>query len=88
MRRAVAPLLLALAIVSPLLAQSSAGRDGANHEAASGPTRRTSSSLVTPVSLIGMRPVRPGGEKHEDARLFVPLHLPLQPRAGCDLRLR
>ena len=29
MRRAVAPLLLALAIVSPLLAQSAARRDGA-----------------------------------------------------------
>ena len=32
MRRSVAPLLLALAIVSPLLAQSAARRDGATHE--------------------------------------------------------
>jgi cholinesterase len=36
MRRSVAPLLLALAIVSPLLAQSAARRDGATHEATSG----------------------------------------------------
>ena len=49
MRRAVAPLLLALAIVSPLTAQSPAPRDGAAREArrdgatleaASGPTTR------------------------------------------------
>jgi phospholipase/lecithinase/hemolysin len=49
MRRAVAPLLLALAIVSPLTAQSparpggaarEARRDGATLEAASGPTTR------------------------------------------------
>ena len=38
MRRAIAPLLLALAIASPLLAQSAARRDGATREEASGPT--------------------------------------------------
>ena len=32
MRRAVAPLLLALTIISPLLAQSAARRDGATRE--------------------------------------------------------
>ena len=57
MRRAVAPLLLALAIVSPLLAQSAARRDGANHEAT--PDRRrgthgcTYSATVTRISAPG-----------------------------------
>ena len=46
MRRAVAPLLLALAIVSALLAQSAARRDGANHEATSGPTTRAARLYV------------------------------------------
>ena len=46
MRRSVAPLLLALAIVSPLLAQSAARRDGATHEATSGPTTRYSRLYV------------------------------------------
>jgi hypothetical protein len=42
MRRAVAPLLLTLAIVSPLVAQSAARRDSATREATSGPTTRYS----------------------------------------------
>lgn len=46
MRRAVAPLLLALVIVSPLVAQSAARRDGATHEDTSGPTTRYSRLYV------------------------------------------
>jgi hypothetical protein len=46
MRRAVAPLLLALAIVTPPVAQSAARRDGAIHEATSGPTTRYSRLYV------------------------------------------
>jgi hypothetical protein len=43
---AVAPLLLALALVSPLVAQSVARRDGATRDAASGPTTRYSRLYV------------------------------------------
>jgi hypothetical protein len=46
MRRAIALLLLALAIVSPLLAQSAARRDGANYEEKPGPTTRYSRLYV------------------------------------------
>jgi len=46
MRRAVAPILLALAIVSALVSQSATRRDGANPAATSGPTTRYSRLYV------------------------------------------
>jgi hypothetical protein len=46
MRRAVVRLLLALAIVTPLVAQSAARRAGATHETTSGPTTRYSRLYV------------------------------------------
>ena len=46
MARAVAPLLLALTLVSPLAGQSAARRDGATHETTSGPTTRYSRLYV------------------------------------------